>query len=62
MKVGRKPAGPGDRGAAKAEVKKDKKAGAPKKASKAKAGTATARRRSAETPARSGRATARRPH
>ncbi|BBY67602.1 hypothetical protein [Mycolicibacterium helvum] len=64
MKVGRKPAGPGDRPAAKAEGKKDKKAPAPKKAAKGKAaaGTATARRRGAETPARGGRATARRPH
>jgi hypothetical protein len=61
MKVGRKPAGPADRGAAKAEAKKGKKDD-PKKASKAKAGTATARRRAAESPARSGRATARRPH
>ncbi|WP_319433380.1 hypothetical protein [Mycobacterium sp. RTGN5] len=66
MKVGRKPAGPGDRGAAKGEVKKDKKAPAPKKSgakpAKATAGTATVRRRGADTPARSGRATARRPH
>ena len=61
MKVGRKPAGPGDRGGARAEVKKGKKDD-PKKASKTKAGTATARRRGADTPARSGRATARRPH
>src|SRR6478752_2411548 len=50
MKVGRKPAGPADRGAAKGEAKRGKKAD-PKKASK-KAGTT----------ARAGRATARRPH
>ncbi|SBS78013.1 FHA domain-containing protein [uncultured Mycobacterium sp.] len=61
MKVGRKPAGPGDRGGAKAAVKKGRKED-PKKASKAKAGTAAPRRRGADTPARSGRATARRPH
>ena len=56
MKVGRKPAGPSDRGAAKRGKKED-----PKKAAK-KAGTATARRRTTEGAARGGRATARRPH
>jgi hypothetical protein len=57
MKVGRKPAGPADRGEAKKSKKED-----PKK--KAAAGTATARRRGggAESPTRSGRASARRPH
>jgi hypothetical protein len=58
MKVGRKPAGPADRGEAKKGKKEDPKN--PKK--KSAAGTAAARRRGAESPTRSGRASARRPH
>lgn len=58
MKVGRKPACPGDR----AEVKRGKREDPKKAAKKSKTGTATARRRGAENPARPGRASARRPH
>lgn len=68
MKVGRKPADPGDRrdvkGSTKVDAKGDARRGKkddPKKVAK-KAGTATARRRTAESPARGGRSSARRPH
>ena len=66
MKVGRKPAGPAAHGGNKGEAKKDKKADPKKrigaKKEKAGAGSATARRRGADSPARAGRASARRPH
>ncbi|WP_445165681.1 hypothetical protein ACTXG7_17460 [Mycolicibacterium sp. Dal123E01] len=60
MKVGRKPAGPSDRGATKGDAKRGKKED-PKKVA-TKGGTATARRRTADGAARGGRASARRPH
>ncbi|KDF01809.1 membrane protein [Mycolicibacterium aromaticivorans JS19b1 = JCM 16368] len=58
MKVGRKPAGPADR----KEAKRDKNEPTKSARKKAGAGTATARRRGTEAPARGGRASARRPH
>ncbi|MEZ0359987.1 hypothetical protein [Mycobacterium sp. SA01] len=63
MKVGRKPVDSMDRAGAKRDgAKRDKNEPTKSARKKAGAGTATARRRGTEAPARGGRASARRPH